>query len=377
LRGGCSGQPAILKNRVNRGSQLAELCANVRAFIKAPTLRDYERLALGLFRHQFEFNHPYRAFCIARRRTPETIDSEREIPAIPAAAFKELDLTVLAPEERSNVFHSSGTTNLRRSRHFHSAETLRLYEESLLAWFKPYVLPDRERVNFLMLSPRLSEAPHSSLVHMFETVSGRFQIDEPAFGATIDSEGGWKLDMEKITQAGHRIAASAVPVVICGTAFSFVHLCDWLQTNAAKLKFPRSSRVFETGGYKGRSRIVSKPELHEMIQHFLGVPASHIIAEYGMSELSSQAYDRTAGRLGAGIFQFPPWARARIISPETGEMVQEGELGLVRVSDLANVGSVMTIQTEDLAIRRGDGFELIGRASRAEARGCSLMEVRA
>ena len=33
----------------------------------------------------------------------------------------------------------------------------------------------------------------------------------------------------------------------------------------------------------------------------------------------------------------------------------------------------MAIQTEDLGIRRGDGFELIGRAQLAEPRGCSLM----
>jgi hypothetical protein len=31
------------------------------------------------------------------------------------------------------------------------------------------------------------------------------------------------------------------------------------------------------------------------------------------------------------------------------------------------------VQTEDLAIRRGEGFELIGRAESSEPRGCSLM----
>jgi hypothetical protein len=63
----------------------------------------------------------------------------------------------------------------------------------------------------------------------------------------------------------------------------------------------------------------------------------------------------------------------QIISPETGLEVADGETGLIRVFDLANVFSVMAIQTEDLGVRRGDGFELIGRAPLAEARGCSLM----
>jgi hypothetical protein len=46
---------------------------------------------------------------------------------------------------------------------------------------------------------------------------------------------------------------------------------------------------------------------------------------------------------------------------------------MIRVTDLANVWSVAAIQTEDLGIRREDGFELIGRAEKAEPRGCSLM----
>jgi len=72
------------------------------------------------------------------------------------------------------------------------------------------------------------------------------------------------------------------------------------------------------------------------------------------------------------LLRFPPWARVQIISPETGREVGEGETGLIRVLDLANVYSVMAIQTEDLGIRRGDGFTLAGRAVSAEPRGCSL-----
>jgi hypothetical protein len=116
-----------------------------------------------------------------------------------------------------------------------------------------------------------------------------------------------------------------------------------------------------------------KAELHQMIADFLGISESNIVCEYGMSELSSQAYDSVAGnRTGSRKFQFPPWARLQIISPETGREVGEGETGLIRLFDLANVYSVMAIQTEDLGVRRGGGFELLGRAAISEPRGCSL-----
>ena len=75
------------------------------------------------------------------------------------------------------------------------------------------------------------------------------------------------------------------------------------------------------------------------------------------------------------VFQFPLWARAQIVSPETGREVGEGETGLIQVLDLGNVHSVLAIQTEDLGTRRGDGFEFVGRAALAEPRGCSLMAI--
>jgi hypothetical protein len=135
----------------------------------------------------------------------------------------------------------------------------------------------------------------------------------------------------------------------------------------------------ETGGYKNQSRVLPKETLHALMTERLGVPPSHILCEYGMSELSSQAYDNESGaqRTDAPYrnrhFHFPPWARTQVVSPETGNEVRDSETGLLRIFDLANVVSVLAIQTEDLAARRGEHFELVGRAELAEPRGCSLL----
>jgi hypothetical protein len=167
--------------------------------------------------------------------------------------------------------------------------------------------------------------------------------------------------------------------MILGPAFSFVRLLYELAARRLKFELPAGSRVMETGGYKGRSRAIPKAELHTLITQLLGIPADRIVCEYGMCELSSQAYDFRIPQPGqegvprSRMFRFPPWARARVVSPETGAEVGEGETGLIRVFDLANVYSVLAVQTEDLGIRRGEGFELVGRLSKSEARGCSLM----
>jgi hypothetical protein len=199
------------------------------------------------------------------------------------------------------------------------------------------------------------------------------------FCGTIAADGSWLLDSERVIGTLQDAVSVARPVVLLGTAFSFVHLLDAMVARGLKLVLPAGSRVMETGGYKGRSRELPKAGLHALITERLGVPRSHIVCEYGMSELSSQAYDGVAGAAAddppaaARAFAFPSWTRVQVVSPETGRDVAPGESGLVRIFDLANVYSVLALQTEDLAIRRATGFELIGRAVAAEPRGCSLM----
>jgi hypothetical protein len=235
------------------------------------------------------------------------------------------------------------------------------------------------RASLLILTPPPARAPHSSLVHMFEIVRQKLGATESAFVGKLAADGSWTLDFDAIIDvlSPTRQNPDAKSLLVLGTAFSFVHLLDYLVERNLRVELPTDSRVMETGGYKNRSRTLPKTELHTLIGERIGVLSENIICEYGMSELSSQAYDSPIKHLESSvqnrIFRFPPWARAQIISPETNRGVGDGETGLIRIFDLANVFSVAAIQTEDLGIRRGDGFELIGRAQLAEARGCSLM----
>jgi hypothetical protein len=333
---------------------------------------------------------------------------------VPTSAFKELEFSCLPEAARTAVFHSSGTTGQRPSRHFHCAESLAVYEEALLAWFGVNFFGEQEFQisncraeraqcgptgqsatddwRLVILTPPPSQAPHSSLVYMFETIRRACGAPPSAFVGGIAADNSWTLGFDAIAEAlavgastSHLSEQGAgegrCPIILLGTAFSFVHLLDHLEAQGLSFQLPPGSRVMETGGYKGRSRALPKQELHALLTQRLGIPPTRIICEYGMSELSSQAYDppRVSSRVtrhASRSFHFPPWVRVQLVSPETGLPVREGETGLIQVFDLANVYSVMAIQTEDLGVRRGEGFELIGRAALAEPRGCSLMASR-
>jgi hypothetical protein len=280
-----------------------------------------------------------------------------------------------------------------------------VYEASLWRWFEAHSQLPIANSRLVILTPPPSQAPHSSLVYMFETIRREAGSGGSAFVGKVARDGSWTLDAEAALERLRAASGSGQPVLMLGTAFSFVHLLDHLAEQDLRLELPPGSCALETGGYKGRSRSLPKAALHALLSERLGLPSARIICEYGMSELSSQAYDSaivpshlpysgsrtrcdgaTARRVTHPLrrrdsaashasrpFTFPPWARVQIVSPETGCEVAEGETGLIRVFDLANVYSVMAIQTEDLGIRRGDGFALAGRAVSAEPRGCSLM----
>ncbi|MEI7731213.1 MAG: hypothetical protein WCO56_16685 [Verrucomicrobiota bacterium] len=344
--------------------------------------RVFNELALAAFALQVQYNQAYAVVCQRRGIKPGEVQAWGRIPAIPTAAFKELDFTCLLPEDRARVFHSSGTSAQQPSRHFHCAASLALYEASLEPWFARHLLPEAaspvadRKLLLVSLTPPGNLAPHSSLVHMVETVMRRLGAPESQCCGCVASAGEWELDPERLLAALRQSMECRQPVVLLGTAFNFVHLLDYFAQHDLRLALAPGSRVMETGGYKGRSREVSKAELHAGISRSLGVPAAQIIGEYGMCELGSQAYDATVAAPspdGARVYQFPPWCRVRITSPESGQEVPEGQGGIVQLFDLANLYSVAAIQTGDLGIRRGQGFELLGRVGALEPRGCSLM----
>ena len=107
------------------------------------------------------------------------------------------------------------------------------------------------------------------------------------------------------------------------------------------------------------------------------MPSGRIVNEYGMTELLSQYWEpglETDGPLPIEERRHvaPPWLRTRVLDPATLEELPAGERGLLCHVDLANLGSVACVLTEDVGRLDEDGLQLFGRAEGAEPRGCSL-----
>lgn len=342
----------------------------------------FDALAQKLFAHQFAACAPYARFAEGRGQTPENVRRWQEIPAVPAGAFKEVDLRGFPESRTIKSFRTSGTSGQKRG--VLHLDTLALYEASLMASLETLLFPDRaarsagesgrQPIHLRILAPSAAEAPNSSLSHMFDLLLQKLGASASGFDVVNEH-----LEIDALVARLESAQADGEPVALCGTAFSFVHLIEALDARGASFRCPPGSRIMETGGFKGRSREMDRDELYAELTRCLDIPARCTVNQYGMTELGSQFYDSVwvdpdgpRRKLG------PPWVRVRMIDPETGEEMAPGEPGMVIIHDLANTGSVAAIQTADLGRQvlgpdgRPLGFEILGRQAGAEARGCSI-----
>lgn len=353
-----------------------------RAFIEASLLpggaappETFDALAIALARHQAARCAPVARLFQARGADVDAMERADEIPAVPCDVFRFARVAAHPPEADERVFRTSGTSLGAASRGEHPFRTTATYELAALAWGERLLWPDGARLRAIVLAPPLDEAPDSSLGFMIDRFAAR--LSGPA---TWHVRGG-ELDAAGFARACSEARAAGEPAIVLGTSFAFVHLLDAALPAGAAL-LPAGSRAMQTGGYKGRSREVPADELRAAIARALGAPPSHVVGEYGMTELSSQLYEGTlaaaldgrgpAARAAPGLYHAPPWTRVTAVDPATLSPLPAGAIGLARIVDLANVDSAVAIQTADRVRVTEDGVELLGRAAGAPPRGCSI-----
>ena len=329
--------------------------------------RDFDDLAIRLLEYQLRYNKPYARYCASLGVSSSALPrSWTQIPAVPAAAFKEATLVTFDPSGAALAFETSGTTTGLGGRH--SMETRALYDAALLSSFERFVLPDRRRLRYLNLVPNPADRPQSSLGYMMAQVCATFG----------DGQTGWyvrgdDLLFDAFLADVNAAIEDAHPVCIATTAFALVTVLDEMERRNLTLALPQHSRVMETGGFKGRVRVVERNQLYARASRALGIEIDAIVAEYGMTELTSQYYDAPAsrGEPSARRKLAPPWLHTRVVAND-GASLPLGAVGALVHVDLGNRSSCVAVATEDLGVQFADGLVVIGREAGAALRGCSL-----
>jgi hypothetical protein len=173
------------------------------------------------------------------------------------------------------------------------------------------------------------------------------------------SGGFYLYDYEKLIAD---MASDPRPKILLGVSYA---LWDLAEKYAPQLS---DTVVMETGGMKGRREEISKSALHDILCRGFGVESIH--SEYGMAELTSQAYSD-----GGGVFRAPRWMRVMVRDVnDPFDHHPEGGRGGVDIIDLANLSSCAFIQTQDIGRVIDDGsFVIEGRIAGSDIRGCNLL----
>lgn len=343
----------------------------VEAFARSEPAPDFDAFAVDLARYQARHAPGYARLCRARGIDPGSLERAEDIPAVPTDAFKLTRVATFEGAHATVTFRTSGTSTGARGAHaMRDAST---YEAAAVAFGRAWLARDLDRrIPVVVLGPSPAAAPDSSLGHMCASFVC-------AFGEPAPDEETWLVDDDVLDLSAFdaRVAyalAKAQPMLVLATSFALVHLLD--AVGEATFALPEGSRVMQTGGFKGKSREVAPERLRSELARVFAIDERAIVAEYGMTELSSQFYERTLFEPGArhGTFAEPPWARIIPVDPETLAPVADGAIGIAKIVDLMNVDSAVAILTQDRVRRSpaGTGFELLGRLPGAPPRGCSI-----
>jgi hypothetical protein len=348
---------------------------DVLAFIRQPEPPSaLEPLAVRVFQYQIEHVAAYRDYAAAIGIEPSAVRQIDQIPAVSTLAFKytRTESTVVTPASGARLFLTSGTTAGKEERGRHMVIRPEIYRASAVSHLRRMMFPDSRRLAILALHPTAELMGESSLSQMISWCAEEFGT-EVECAATREG-----VDEARAIDLLHKCARDGEAVCILATTAACARLFSAIAEAQVPIVLPASSRLMDTGGAKGQAAPLNAVAVVEQAARWLGLDPAWVINEYGMTEMCSQLYDATIfnsdrnDRPGARVKLAPPWLKPFALDPASMRRVPDGVIGVMAFFDLANVGSVSMILTEDFGVVCDGAVRILGRAATTDARGCAL-----
>jgi hypothetical protein len=324
----------------------------------------FDDLAGEAFEYQFERLAPYRQLCLREGKTPESVDSWREMPLVPAAGVRH-----------------------RRARHRPAARDLSLERHARHRAQRPppsvpRALPRRHRRH---LSTRLPAARRPSADagagaaarggrRFVARLPGRPRPRAPRrarFGLRLrrPRRRGRRLPLVARRAAARRAAGADPRHRLRARRPARPHRAHEPPLPPARRQRRVRDRRLQGTAARDLPRGAARPRRH-LARHPGGTGRLRVRHDRAhQPRLHPHARRRRGGALRAPAVA--PRARPR---PALARRAPpDGEPGLLAFFDLANVGSALHVLTEDLGAVESGGFRLDGRAPDADLRGCSLL----
>ena len=324
----------------------------------------------------FQHNSLYRRFCKRRNFDPTIFSGDlEEIPPIPAQVFKRLGPKLLSvgPESIKVRLHSSATSGLP-STVLVDQITAKRQTRAMARVMVDYLGPKRCPFLILDIDPALNRESAGARIS-----ATKAYLNFASKATYVIDELGEQLVFNEISYKNFMSQQEPnQPVVIFG--FTYV-LYSTLVRDAHQLeqKLPLGSKVIHIGGWKKlESEKVSKDEFNSACAELFGIEPTDVIDIYGFTEQMGLNYPDCE----AGWKHVPAYAEILVRDAGSGEVVDAGEVGLLEfLSPVPHSYPGTAIITDDIGVldvnpgacicgREGTRFKVLGRAKKAEARGC-------
>ncbi len=328
------------------------------AIFQKPTEPEFEKLALEIFRYQFQNNKVYQEYVKALGIDISKIKALSAIPFLPISFFKSHKVICGEVKKNKTIFQSSSTTSDIPSKHI--VEDVEIYKTSFRKGFELFY-GDINEYCLLALLPSYLERGNSSLVYMVNDLIKDSQNPDSGFYMDNYEELVAKLKENEV---------KGKKTLLIGVTYALLKLAEGYPMDL------KNTIIMETGGMKGRREELTRTEVHKKLADSFQLMADSIHSEYGMTELLSQAYSK-----GKGVFQCVPWMKVLvrdIYDPfsivGSGQWSVVSQSGAINIVDLANINSCSFIATDDLGVLYQNGdFEVAGRLDSSDIRGCNIM----
>jgi Acyl-protein synthetase, LuxE len=303
-----------------------------------------------------------------------------ELPFLPVGLLKaNPPLSLVGADEIKRTLTSSATTGQVPSRIVLDAPTARRMTKGAVVILQDFI--GSARRPYLVVDLPATTANKHELGARGAAIQGLQPFaSEVAHVLRSDGAGGLALEREQLRQFAQKHAGATV-LVYGFTYILWNHLVKPLLAEGICLNLPQV-HILHSGGWKRlQDQSVDKKTFNDGLAKVFGCAPERVVDFYGMVENVGVIYpDCPEGNKHA-----PAFGEVIVRNPLTLEPVGPGENGLIQVcSVLPTSFPGHLLLTEDMGQvialdgcacgRRGIAFRFVGRAPKAEVRGCGNIQ---
>ena len=294
-----------------------------------------------------------------------------DVPFFPSSIFKYAKLS--STDTKFKSIESSGTTSQIKSKIYLDKENAKRQTVVLIKILSGIF--GQKRRPFLIVDADLkTKKSDIELSARYAGMSGYLMAASERNYILNDSDKSLELNIDELEKIIESFNKKNEPIIIIGyTYLVYEKLLMKLKDANIKLKCHKDTMFVHFGGWKKlKKKQISKLELNNSINKFLGIKEKNIIDIYGFTEQLGTVYPSS----GMGGCKVPAYSELIVRDPQNLRPVPDGEQGFLQfISPIAYSYPGLSIMNDDLGriVTRNNNvveFEVLGRPENSEPRGC-------